>query len=191
MPLDVSTNDLLDVSGNDLKSSPDSVSGELQYDVVYNAVYDAVLAAEFEQTVTDGQNINSTALSYFQGILNKQIIPKDYVIYVGEPYVYNSSYGGNQYAYEYCLAYGDLSLDGNHFSGNGTIVTIRTQNGYQSVNYEYDQTISLDAPLYYSKSNLGEYSGVVSYNWSSLLILIGMVLGGLVWLFKKLMRLKY
>lgn len=181
----------LTVSGNDvLDDSLGVLSGELQYDVVYNAVYDAVLAAEENQTVTDGQTINSTALSYFEGILNKQIIPKDYVIYVGEPYYYTSG-TQQRIAYEYCLAYGNLSLDGSHFSGDGTIVTMRTQSGYQDVRYAYDQSISLDAPLFYSRSNLGEYSGAVDYDWSGFLILIGLCLGGLVWLMRKLLRVDY
>lgn len=184
MPLDEALNINLAVSGNDI------LSNELQYDVVYNAVYDAVLAAEESQTVTDGQSINSTALTYFEGVLNNQIIPKDYVIYVGEPYYYTS---GNQQrtAYEYCLVYGDLSLDGTHFSGDGTIITMRTQSGLQEVRYAYDQSISLDAPLYYSRSNLGQYSGAVKYDWSGFLVLIGLVLGGLVWFMRKIMRLKY
>lgn len=184
MPIEENTNYDMTVSGND------AVNSELQYDVLYNAVYDAVLAAEEYQTVTDGQTLNSTALEYFKGVLNKQIIPKDYVIYVGEPYYYTL---GNQQrtAYEYCLVYGDLNVDDTHFTGDGTIITMRTQSGYQQVRYAYNQSISLDAPLYYSRSNLGEYSGAVDYDWNGILILIGLALGGLVWLFKKLMRLKY
>lgn len=140
----------------------------------------------YSQTVTSGQSINSTALNFFKGILDNQLLPVDYVIYVGSTYTYNY----NSVGYEYCLAYGNLELSGTHFTGNGTIVTMRTQ-GTQSVTYQYDQTIDLNAPIYYSRSNLGDYSGIVQYNYTGFLILLCLVTGGLTWFLKKLMRLNY
>lgn len=163
----------------------------MDYDTLYDAVYDGTLdaIATYSQTVTDGQAVNNTALTYFQGILNNQVLPVDYVIYVGNSYVYGSGSSARVY-YEYCMAYGDLELSGTHFSGNATVVTMRV-NGYQSVTYSYGQEISLYAPMYYSRSNLGDYSGAVAYDWMSFLILIILLTGGLVCLFKKLMRLKW
>lgn len=160
---------------------------DIDYSAIYNAVYGASFDAidTYSQSVTDGQSINSTALTYFQGILENQVFPVDYVIYVGNSYVY-----GNSTRYEYCMAYGDLELSGTHFSGTGTVVTMRVS-GYNSVNYAYDQSVSLDAPMYYSRSNLGDYSGVVSYNWIGFLILVCLFTGGLVWFLKRFMRLLF
>lgn len=153
------------------------------YDSVFNASYDAIEA--YSQSVTDGQQVNATALSYFQGILENRFLPLDYVIYVGDSYRYN-----NTTYYEYCMAYGDLDVSGTHISGTGTVVTMRL-NGNRSVWYAYDQPISLDAPLYYSRSNLGDYSGIVSYDWTGLLMLVSFWIGGLTWLIKKLLRVSY
>lgn len=154
------------------------------YDAVYDASYDALAA--YSQSVTDGQTINNTALSYFQGILNNKFLPVDYVIYVGSPF-----YQGSSTYYEYCMAYGDLSLSGTRFSGTGTVVTMRVTGNNRTVNYAYNQQIDLNAPMYYSRSNLGEYSGAVTYDWSSLLILISLVLGGVAWFVKKLLRISF
>lgn len=176
--LSVSSGDALSVSGGD---SPDY---DLYYTVVYNAVSDAFEA----QQTTDGQTVNSTAMTYFVGILENQTFPVDYVIYVGEPYTY--WYGENERtAYEYCMAYGDLTLEGNHFTGKGTIVTMRTQGTL--VTYQHEQSISLIAPMYYSRSNLGNYSGVVRYDWTGLCILIILIIGGLVWYMRKIFGFKF
>lgn len=161
------------------------------YDVLYNAVYDATLDAveTYAQTVTDGQSINSAASSYFQGILQNQIIPVDYVVYVGQSYTYGS--GVNQRtAYEYCMAYGDLEENNGRFTGLGTVIRMRVT-GENSVVYEKNQSIDLTAPMYYSRSNLGDYSGIYAYDWSSFYLLISALIGGLTWLVKKLLRLEY
>lgn len=166
---------------------PETVSsGNALYGTMYQAVYDAVTAS---QTVTDGQTVNSTALNYFKGILGNQVLPRDYVIYVGEEYQY---WDGNRQrsAYEYCMAYGDLDCSGTWFSGTGTVCSMRTQ-GDIVVAYEYDQQINLQAPLYYSRSNLGDYSGVITYDWTGILLLVLVLIGGLVWLIRKLLCIKY
>lgn len=163
-----------------------AVNYDLYYDAVYNAVNDAIVA---NQTVTDYQSIPDVVLKHFEGILANKVLPVDYVIYVGSPYEY---YQGNntRTGYDYCMAYGDLDCSGDYFSGTGTIVTMRT-NGFNTISYMNDQQISLVAPHYYSKSNLGEYPGIYQYDYVSLAILVGLVLGGVTWLFKKLLCIKY
>lgn len=159
------------------------VDYDAMYDAVYGASYDAI--ETYAQSVTDGQAVNSAALSYFQGVLNNQFLPVDYVIYVGNSYVYSGST-----RYEYCMAYGDLELSGTRFTGTGTVVTMRVS-GYNSVSYAHGQAIDVNAPMYYSRSNLGDYSGVVSYDWHGLFVLLFLMIGGLSWLIRKLMRLSY
>lgn len=184
--IDISTSE---VSGGDV-SGGDSVPQAVGYDVVYSAVYDATTdALAAQQTVTDGQNINSSALTFFEGILGNQRIPKDYVVYVGEPYTYNNgSY--DRTAYEYCMVMGELENDGTSFTGTGDIYTLRLS-GDVGCDIDQGQTISLDAPLYYSRSNLGYYSGIIDYDWSEFLVPIMLALGGVIWFVKKLMRLNY
>lgn len=181
------------VSGGDAPAGGDA-SGEslvvVDYDTTYEAVYNAVTdALTASQTVTDGQMVNSTALGYFEGILGNQMLPVDYVVYVGEPYTYWSN-NYERTAYEYCMAYGELDVDGTHFTGDATIVTLRTS-GYVSVDYQYDQAISLYAPLYYSRSNLGDYSGIYAYDWPGLYMVILLITGGLIWFMRKLMCFRY
>lgn len=161
------------------QSSPDAY-----YDVIYTAVNDALIA----QTVTDGQSVSNVALEYFKGVLLNQSPFTDYVVYVGEPYQY--WWGNNQQiAYEYCLAYGDLDINGTTFTGLADIVTMRTT-GENSVVYMNDQYISVDAPLYYSRSNLGDYSGIVTKDFSGIAILLTLALGGAVWLVKSFLSPK-
>lgn len=156
----------------------ENTSPEEYYDVIYTAVNDALIA----QTVTDGQSISNTALEYFKGILLNKSPFTDYVVYVGEPYQY---WQGNmeRTAYEYCLAYGDLELTGQTFSGSADIVTMRTT-GENTVSFVNDQYITLTAPMYYSRSNLGDYSGIVVKDYSGIGILLALALGGAVWLVK-------
>lgn len=154
---------------------------EEYYDVIYAAVNDALVA----QTVTDGQNISTGALEYFKGILLNHSPFTDYVVYVGESYTYwwnNYEHTG----YEYCLAYGDLELSGTTFTGQADIVTMRTS-GENSVSFKNDQYVSVTAPLYYSRSNLGNYSGIVQKDFFSLGILAALVLGGVVWLTRSIL----
>lgn len=182
----VSGNDYETVSGNGESNIMLMADYDTTYEAVYNAVSDAL---EAQQTVTDGQTVNSTALNYFEGILGNQMLPVDYVVYVGEQYTYwSNSY--ERTAYEYCMAYGDLDVEGNHFTGDATIVKLRT-NGNVSVNYQYNQEISLYAPLYYSRSNLGDYSGIYAYDWSVLYLVLLLIMGGLIWFMRKLMHFKY
>lgn len=166
---------------------PEVIQGanpDAYYDVIYTAVNDALVA----QTVTDGQSISSSALEYFKGILNNQSPFTDYVIYVGEPYQY--WWGNNQQtAYEYCMAYGDLDLNGITFTGQADIVTMRIS-GENSVSFVNDQNVSITAPMYYSRSNLGEYSGVVKQDYVSFGVLCALVLGGVVWFVKSLLSPK-
>lgn len=152
------------------------LTSEEYYDTVYNAVNDAIVA---NQVVTDGQAISNTALEYFKGVLCNELPFIDYVVYCGEPYTY-TYYDGQRTAYEYCMAYGDLECSGDYFSGTADVVTIRTVGEY-SVSYMNDQAISLYAPQYYSRSNLGNYSGIVAYDYLSLGILALMAIGGVLW----------
>lgn len=170
-----------------VETSPDV--SVVTYDAVYNAVYDALQAQEASETVTDGQIVNSTALSFFEGILSNQKLPVDYVIYTGDAYTYwNNSY--ERTAYEYCMVYGDLDLSGTTFSGEDlTVVRMRTS-GDVSVNYNYNQSVSVNAPVYYSRSNLGSYSGIIQYDYDGYVLLVFAVLGGVIWLMQKLMCLK-
>lgn len=194
----MSTETIETVSGNDAGTDVTVSGGDaviVTYNDMYTAVYDAVLDAQDavmeRQTVTDGQSISSAALSYFKGILGNQIIPKDYVIYVGDAYNYDyGSYGGYRVAYEYCMAVGDLTCDGTYISGTGKVYRYRAF-GDVGVAVADNQSISLYAPLYYSRSNLGDYSGAIEYDWTGFMLIVMLMLGGLVWLIKKLMCLKY
>ena len=185
------------VSGNDLDGDVTVSGGDaviVTYNDMYAAVYDAVLDAQDavmeRQTVTDGQSISSAALSYFKGVLGNQIVPKDYVIYVGDAYNYDYGSYGYRTAYEYCMAVGDLTCDGTYISGTGKVYRYRAF-GDVGVAVADNQSISLYAPLYYSRSNLGDYSGAIEYDWPGFMLIVMLMLGGLVWLIKKLMCLKY
>lgn len=167
-------------------SGGDAIDYDVYYNAVYNAVNDAIVA---NQEVTDYQSIPDVVLKHFEGILANKVLPVDYVVYVGSPYEYQVV-NGTRIGYDYCMAYGDLECDRTYFSGTGTIVTMRT-NGFYTIDYQYDQQISLTAPYYYSKSNLGEYPGIYQYDYVSLAILLGLVLGGVTWLIKKLLCIKY
>ncbi len=182
----------MSVSGGDLLSPSGTVSGGdalggymVDYDALYDAVYDASYdaMAAYSQSVTDGQVVNSSAVAYFEGILGNRPLPTDYVVYVGEPYRYN-----NSTYYEYCMAYGDLEVSGTHFTGTGTVVTMRL-NGVRSVSYAHGQTVDLYAPMYYSRSNLGDYSGIIKYDWTGFFVLLMLMIGGIVWFFRKVMHL--
>lgn len=184
--MSVSENDLISVSGNDAE-----ISGGMDYDVVYQAVYDANVDALALQEVTEGQSVNSTALTYFTGILENQAFPVDYVIYVGESYTYSSGYGTST-GYEYCMAYGDLTCTGTHFTGDDcTLITMRTPSGQQSVTYDEGVSVDLTAPMYYARSNLGTYSGVIQYPWMEYILAFMVFTGGLIWLLRKVMQLIY
>lgn len=166
------------VSGNEAVVI-EPMSGEQLYDVMYSAVYDAYVA----QNVTDGQTISNTAIEYFKGVLMNESPFIDYVCYVGEPYYY--WWGNNQQtAYEYCMAYGDLELSGTYITGTADIVKMRTS-GENSVVYLTEQGVSINAPLYYSRSNLGNYSGIVEKNYLGAGILISLLIGGCVWCVRK------
>lgn len=166
------------VSGGDAVMF-EPMTEEQLYDVMYSAVYDAYVA----QNVTDGQSISNTAIEYFKGVLMNESPFIDYVCYVGEPYYY--WWGNNQQtAYEYCMAFGDLDLSGTYFTGTADIVKMRTS-GENSVSYATEQSVSINAPLYYSRSNLGNYSGIVEKNYFGACILIALLLGGSVWCVRK------
>jgi len=167
-------------------SGGDSIDYDMYYNAVYNAVNDAIVA---NQEVTDYQSIPDVVLKHFEGILANKVLPVDYVVYVGSPYEYQVV-NGTRIGYDYCMAYGDLECAGDYFSGTGTIVTMRTS-GYNTISFMNDQQISLVAPRYYSKSNLGEYPGIYHYDYVSLAILMGLVLGGVIWIIKKLLCIKY
>lgn len=160
-------------------SGGDSIA-PVDYEEMYTAVYNAVTDAIEEQTVTEGEGINQKALEYFEGVLCNQILPVDYVIYVGAPYYENEAV-----FYDYCMAYGDLTLSGEHFTGEGDIITVRTS-GSRSVTVAEDQAISLTASPYYSRSNLGSYSGVFQYDYTGLCLLLVIILGGVIWFMRKL-----
>lgn len=167
------------VSGGDAVVDVQPITTEELYDVVYTAVYDAYQA----QNVTDGQSISSSAIDYFKGVLLNESPFTDYVCYVGDSYQY---WWGNsqQTAYEYCMAYGDLELDGNTFYGTADIVKMRTV-GENSVVYQTEQNISINAPLFYSRSNLGAYSGIVAKDYVGIGILMLLAIGGVTWCVRK------
>lgn len=167
---------------------PETVIMSVGVEELESAVYNGVSQALYTQTVSDNQSVSSTALEFFKGILLKESPFTDYVIYVGEPYQY--WWNNTQHtAYEYCMAYGALDLNGQTFTGNADIVTMRTV-GENSVSFVNDQNISVTAPMYYSRSNLGQYSGVISQDYVSFGILCSLVLGGVVWFVKSLLSPK-
>ena len=104
---------------------------DAMYETMYTSVYDATMTAAVDLESTDGQSINSSALTYFEGILLNQRVPQDYVVYVGESYTYDSGYG-TRTAYEYCMLTGDLDAYGQNVTGDGTLYTIRL-NGYPRI----------------------------------------------------------
>lgn len=177
-------------------SSGDASAGDnletLNYDVMYSAVYDATVdALALDIEVTDGQAISSTAISYFEGILGNQAIPQDYVIYVGEAYTYYTSGSYTERtAYEYCMVTGDLECSGTSFTGTGDLYTLRLS-GNVSVDVQEKVDVTLSVPLYYGRSNLGKYSGIIDRDWSGYLVVIMMALGGVTWFVRKLLRVNY
>lgn len=178
-----------EVSGGDVAAGSD-LETSIDYQTMYNAVYDAsVAAAALDLEVTDGQAVSSTAIAYFQGILQNQRLWKDYVIYTGAPYTYDSGYN-ERTAYEYCMVTGELDNSGTYFSGTGDVYILRLS-GDVGVSLQEDQEVSLSVPLYYGRSNLGKYSGVIDRDWIGALILILLALGGVVWFVKKLLRVSY
>ena len=182
------------VSSGDVvgENSVSQVTSEpVEYATVYNAVYDATTdALAASQTVTDGQAITSSAIDYFKGILSNQMIPQDYIVYVGEEYEYDYGNYGTRTAYEYCMATGDIDCEGTYFSGTGDLYILRLS-GDIGVELQEDTAISLSAPLYYSRSNLGKYSGIIDRDWSGAITVIMLALGGLVWFVRKLLRISY
>lgn len=184
--IDLSTGE---VSGGDV-SGADNIQ-TLDYDIMYSAVYDATVdALALDLEVTDGQAVSSTALTYFEGILGNQRIPKDYVIYVGEPYTYASGAYGERTAYEYCMITGELECEDTTFSGTGDLYILRLS-GDVGLSVQEDQEVSLTVPLYYGRSNLGLYSGIIDRDWSGYLVAIMLALGGVVWFVRKLLRINY
>lgn len=156
------------------------------YDAVYYAVLDALTAS---QSVTDGQAVSSAALDYFQGVLMNESPFMDYVVYCGEPYEYNVN-GYSQTAYEYCMAYGDLDCSGTTFTGLADIVTIRTKGDY-SVNYVLEQSINLDAPYYYSRSNLGDYAGIIQKDYTGVGLITLLAIGGIICFLDRIFGFKW
>lgn len=175
-------------------SSGDAVSPFIDgtiADAIYQAVYDANIdsyAANAE--VTDGQNISSSAITYFTGVLENYILPKDYVVYVGAPYEYYSG-AYTRTAYEYCMAVGDFDLNGTYFDGNNVTVHTLRLSGDVSVDVESFSEFDVDAPVYYSRSNLGDYSGIVQYDYLNIGVLTALIFGGVVWFVKKLLQVDF
>lgn len=189
IPVESGTEEIMTVSGNDAGGSTAPVmlfDSTQTYDAVYNAVNDAIVA---NQVVTDGQAIPSTALEYFKGVLANEMPFTDYVIYCGEPYQY-TYYDGQRTAYEYCMAYGDLECSGDYFSGTADIVKIRSVGEY-AVTYTNNQVISLVAPQYYSRSNLGNYSGVITYDYIGLATLVLLGIGGIICFLDKIFGFRW
>lgn len=179
---------VVEVSGGDAAGA--SGLSEVTYETMYSAVYDATLdALAVDLEVTNGQAVNSSALTYFEGILGNQRVPKDYVIFVGEDYTYGSGYN-ERTAYEYCMVTGDLECDGTYFTGVGDLYVLRLS-GDVGVSVLEDQEVALSVPLYYGRSNLGLYSGVIDRDWSGYLVVVMLALWGVVWFVRKLLRIDY
>lgn len=179
--IEVSSGDA--AAGSDLETS-------LDYQIMYNAVYDAsVAAAALDLEVTDDQAVSSTAISYFEGILANQRVWKDYVVYTGSEYTYGTGYN-ERTAYEYCMITGNLDNSGTNFSGTGDVYILRLS-GDVGVRIQEDQEVSLSVPLYYGRSNLGKYSGIIDRDWTGAILLILIALGGVVWFVRKLLRINY
>lgn len=180
---------VVEVSSGDASGA--SGISQVNYETMYSAVYDATLdALAVDLEVTDGQTVNSTAMSYFEGVLGNQRIPKDYVIFVGDEYVYSSGNYQERTAYEYCMVTGNLECEGNYFTGVGDLYILRL-NGNVGVSILEDQEVSVSVPLYYGRSNLGLYSGVIDRDWSGYLVAVMLALGGVTWFVRKLLRISY
>ena len=119
-----------------------------------------------------------------------QRVPKDYVIWVGESYDYVYGNYGYRTAYEYCMVTGDLDVEGETFTGTGDYYSLRL-NGNVGVTVQENQSVSLVAPMYYSRSNLGHYSGIIQRDWAGIITLIVLIGGGVVWFVKKLLKVGY
>lgn len=176
-----------EVSSSDISGADMALSSAGIYEVVYQATSDALSASQ----VTDGVSLNSSALNYFAGILENQLFPKDYICYVGQSYIYNDSYT-TRTAYEYCMVFGDISLsaDGTTFEGSGKLVRYRGS-GTPVVYWEDVENVSLTVPLFYGRSNLGAYSGIYQYDYTGFFLLLAVLIGGVTWIMKKIMRLDY
>lgn len=173
--LTVSSGDLGDITALDYDSL---------HDVFLSAYMDAYA---LQMDVSDGQTISNTALTYFEGILGNKWLPTDYVCWVGSPYYYYQN-NYQREGYEYVMAYGnDLELAGNTFSGKADVCTIRLYPA-PSVTYQKNVDISLNAPVYYSRSNLGDYSGIIDYDWTGFGVLFCLMLGGVTWFVNSLFR---
>lgn len=180
------------VSGGDAAAGTETnvvLDYDAMYDAMYTSVYDATMTAAVDLESTDGQSINSSALTYFEGILLNQRVPQDYVVWVGEDYTYESGYG-TRTAYEYCMLTGDLDAYGQNVTGDGTLYTIRLS-GDVGVTVEEVQDAAVWVPYYYGRSNFDGYSGIVQRDWCGALTLICLVGGGLVWFVGKLLRVKF
>ena len=160
----------------------------LDYDSLHDVFLSAYMDAyALQMDVSDGQTISNTALTYFEGILRNKWLPTDYVCWVGSPYYYyQNSY--QREGYEYVMAYGNgLDFDGNAFSGIADICTIRLY-PTPTVTFRKNVDVSVNAPQYYSRSNLGDYSGIVDYDWSGFCMLFVLALGGVTWFVNTLFK---
>lgn len=128
---------------------------------------------------------------YFEGILKNQLLPCDYVVYPGEAYEVELEDGSFEEFQEYCMAYGDLAEENQYFTGEECTIVKWRLNGEKAVYIEQNQEISIGVPFEHGFSNLGHYSGLYAYDWTGLCILVCLVIAGLVWLFRKIMRLNY
>lgn len=167
------------VSDGDLMLDGDIFNdGEVLHDIFMNAYLDAYA---LQLDASDGQTISSNAVTYFNGILANNVIPQNYVMWVGSPYTYwQNNY--DRIGYEYCMAVGnDLECENTYFSGTADVYTIRLYPS-PTVAKQTDVEVGLNAPLYYSRSNLGDYPASYEYDWNGFLLLVFLGIGGVTWL---------
>lgn len=163
-----------------------AVDYDAYYDSAYHAYMDAL--ADYEMAA---QPIPDYCLDYFSGILCNRILPVDYVVYPGDEYEVSFEDGTSITYNEYCMAYGDLEENYQHFTGEDcTVVSVRYYDEL-SVEVEHDQEIDMSVSYRKGYSNLGDYSGIYSYDWMGLCVLLLVLIFGLVWTFKKLHRMNY
>lgn len=99
---------------------------------------------------TGDYNLGTTNVAIFEGLVAK--VP------FGDHYVY---WRDGQYSYKF--AYGDLSLQGSTFSGNGNITIVSYDTSGSSYNSYYTYSVSSDSNFRLSASNRLVYSDLGSY----------------------------
>lgn len=140
----------------DSSESPDLENTVSDLEVQVSDLEDQVMFLENEVELLSSYdaagdyNLGTTNVAIFEGLVAK--VP------FGDNYVY---WRDGQYSYKF--AYGDLSLEGTTFSGNGNITVISYDTNGSSYNSYYTYDVSSDSNFRLSASNKLVYSDLGCY----------------------------